>query len=108
MELVYTILSYSLIITGSFFIITCGMGIVRMPDFYTRLHPAGLTDSIGAPLVLLGLVFMNGFDLNDIKILILILFLYLTSPTATHAIAKAALVSGLELGSVTNDERETE
>lgn len=106
METLYLILSYSLIAIGSFFIITCGIGMIRMPDFYTRLHPGGLTDSIGAPLVLLGLIVMDGFSMEDVKLVVLLLFLYLTGPTATHALAKSALVSHLKPDRTTKDERE--
>lgn len=81
---------------GVFFIFTGSLGILRMPDFFTRLHPAGLIDSMGAPMVLIGVALQSGFTLFAGKIILLILFLFLTGPTACHALAKAALLSGLE------------
>lgn len=83
------------IAVGIFFVFTGSMGLVRMPDFYTRLHPAGLIDSMGAPLVLLGFLLQHDLGLVTIKILLLILFLFITGPTATHAVAKSALLGGL-------------
>lgn len=90
------VLSWIFIAAGSFFIVTSGLGIIRMPDFYTRIHPAGLIDSMGAPLVLLGLIILHGPTLVSGKILLLIVFLFITGPTATHAIAKSALLGGLK------------
>lgn len=84
------------IIAGIFFTVTGSIGMLRMPDFYTRIHTAGLTDSLGAPLVLLGIAVLTGFSLLSLKIILLIIFLYITSPAATHAIAKTALLSGLK------------
>jgi len=84
------------IIVGVFFIFTGSLGVLRMPDFFTRLHPAGITDSLGAPLALLGVAIKSGLTLFSGKILLLILFLLITNPTACHALARAALFAGLE------------
>ncbi len=84
------------IVTGTFFMFSAAVGILRMPDFYTRLHPAGVTDSLGAPFVLIGVAILNGATLFSGKIILLILFMMLTSPTACHALAKAATYSGLK------------
>lgn len=84
------------IVAGTFFIFTSALGILRMPDFFTRLHPAGITDSLGAPLVLVGIAVQNGMTLFSGKIILLILFLMITSPTACHALAKAAVFGGLK------------
>ena len=67
-----------------------------MPDFYTRTHAASLTDTMGATLILLGLAIHNGIDLVTVKLVIIFLFLFLTSPTAAHALVKAAYSKGLE------------
>lgn len=83
------------IIAGAFFMFTGSLGLLRMPDFFTRLHPAGVTDSLGAPMVLLGVAIQSGFTLFSGKIILLILFLFITNPTACHALANAALLSGL-------------
>ncbi len=79
-----------LILLGAFFVLTGALGILRFPNFFTRLHPAGVTDSLGIPLLLGGLMLHAGLTLASGKLLILLLFLLLTSPTACHALAKAA------------------
>jgi multicomponent Na+:H+ antiporter subunit G len=89
-------LGWVAIFLGVFFILTGALGLIRMPDFYTRLHAAGLIDSMGAPLLLIGLAIHDGFTLVTVKIILLIIFLLITSPTATHALAKAALLAGLK------------
>lgn len=96
MALAADIFSYALILMGALFIVIGGVGFLRLPDFYTRLHAASLTDSMGAPLVIFGLMFHTGWSLLTVKLLLLLMFLLLTSPTATHALAKAALLSGLQ------------
>lgn len=79
-----------LILLGAFFVLTGAFGILRFPTFFDRLHPAGVTDSLGIPLVLGGLMLHAGLTLASGKLLILLLFLLLTSPTACHALAKSA------------------
>ena len=83
------------IIVGVFFMFSGSLGLLRMPDFFTRLHPAGITDSLGAPMALFGVVIQCGFTLFSGKIMLLILFLFITNPTACHALANAALLKGL-------------
>ena len=84
------------ILTGLFFILAGTLGVLRLPDFYTRLHAAGMTDTLGAELVLIGLIIQSGFTQMSLKLLLVAFFLLLTSPTATHAIAYAAHKAGLE------------
>ena len=67
-----------------------------MPDFYTRTHAASVTDTLGASLVLLGLGLHSGLNLITVKLLFVFLFLYITSPTAGHALVKAAYSKGLD------------
>ena len=81
---------------GSAFSVIGGLGLLRMPDFYTRTHAASLTDTMGATLILLGLGLYNGLDLVTVKLVIIFLFLYLTGPTAGHALVKAAYSKGLD------------
>ncbi|MCH7887812.1 MAG: monovalent cation/H(+) antiporter subunit G [Proteobacteria bacterium] len=81
---------------GSFFVVTGGIGLVRMPDFFTRLHPSGLVDTMGATLIVAGLVLQAEEWQVSVKLLLVLVFLYLTGPTATHAVAHAALVGGLK------------
>ena len=90
------ILVWFCVLGGSTFSLIGGIGLLRMPDFYTRTHAASLTDTLGATLTLLGLGIYNGLDLVSVKLFIIFLFLYLTSPTAAHALVKAAYSKGLE------------
>jgi multicomponent Na+:H+ antiporter subunit G len=84
-----------LVLLGAFFVLTGALGIMRMPNFFARLHPAGVTDSLGVTFVLAGLILHTGLTLISGKLLLLMLFLLLTSPTACHALAKAAFLSGM-------------
>ena len=79
------------IISGVFFFLVGAIGIIRFPDFYTRMHAAGKCDTLGSLLMLFGLAIYNGLSLTSVKIMLIALFLFLTSPTATHSIARAAL-----------------
>ena len=81
---------------GTFFMLSGSLGILRMPDFFTRLHPAGVTDSMGAPMILLGVIVHYGFSLVSAKIFFIILLLLLANPTATHTLAQTALVAKLK------------
>jgi multicomponent Na+:H+ antiporter subunit G len=81
---------------GCFFIIVTSIGIVRFPDFYSRLHPAGKTDTAGQALVLIGLMIYEGFSLISIKLLIIVIFIFIAGPTATHAVAQAAYSRGVK------------
>jgi multicomponent Na+:H+ antiporter subunit G len=81
---------------GLFFVLVGATGVLRFPDFYTRLHAAGVTDTLGAELVLLGLMLQADSILTAAKLALIGLFLFLTSPTATHALANAAYTAGLK------------
>ncbi|MCG8469199.1 MAG: monovalent cation/H(+) antiporter subunit G [Gemmatimonadetes bacterium] len=96
MEAAFDVIGAILLLSGAAFAVIGGIGIVRLPDFYARIHGAGITDTLGAGLILTGLMFESGFSIVTIKLVIILLFLWLTSPTATHALANAALEAGLE------------
>ena len=83
--------SWACLLVGGFFGIVGGIGVVRLPDFFTRLHGAGLTDTLCAALILIGLMLQAGLTLTTMKLILILVFLFFTSPTATHALAKAAL-----------------
>ena len=95
MELVLDLLSWVLLLAGAAFVVIGAFGMWRLPDFYTRLHPAGLTDTMGAGLILLGLLLQAEAGMVAIKLLIIAMFLLFTSPTSAHATARAALAAGL-------------
>ena len=85
-----TALGSGLIACGVFFLLTSAVGLIRFPDFYTRMHAAGKCDTLGSFLVLTGLAFVGGLTLASLKIMMVAVFILVTSPTATHAIARAA------------------
>ena len=89
-------LSWGFIVAGSVFLLIGGIGLLRLPDFYTRIHAAGITDTMGAWLILIGLMFMAGWTLVLAKLVMLLFFLAATSPLSGHALAKAAFLRGLE------------
>ena len=89
------ILSWTFIISGSFFVVVGAIGMLRFPDFWARLHAASVTESGGVILLLAGMCIQAGLTLITVKLVIIGLFLFITGPTSTHAVANAALVSGL-------------
>ncbi|MEW6521441.1 MAG: monovalent cation/H(+) antiporter subunit G [Thermodesulfobacteriota bacterium] len=90
-----------LLFSGLFFLTAGSIGILRFPDFYSRLHPAGKLDTLGTLLALLGLALftLQHFSLGDLltslKIMLIIIFVFVASPTATHAIVDAGVRAGL-------------
>ena len=96
MELILNLISAGLLAAGSISVLIGAFGLIRLPDFYTRLHAAGITDTLGAELILLGLMFQAGLSLVTVKLILISLFIFFTSPTATHAVANAARVMGLK------------
>ena len=76
-----------------FFLIAGGVGLIRFPDFYTRMHAAGMTDTLGAGLLLIGMVLQSGDVLTAIKLIMIGFFIFFTGPTATYAIAHAAFMA---------------
>lgn len=96
MEFVVDIVSWFLLLGGGVFVFIGGLGALRMPDLYTRMHAVGLTDSVGSILVLFGATLQAGLSLAAAKLAIIIVFLLLTCPTAGYALARAARLSGLE------------
>ena len=87
--------SWGLIGVGTFFLIVSGIGLIRLPDFYSRLHGAGITDTLGAELMLFGMLLQAPDWLVAVKLAMIGIFLFFTSPTSTHAVANAAFVAGM-------------
>jgi len=90
------LIAIALILAGLFFLIVAAIGMLRLPDVFTRSHALSLTDSLGAFLVLAGLAIYQGFSLNLLKILVVLALLYLLNPVVSHATIRAALRSGLK------------
>ena len=95
MEILADIVGWVLLIVGSVMLIIGGVGIVRLPDVFARMHGAGIIDTMGACTVLVGLMFHAGLTGVTIKLLMIVVFILFTSPTTTHALAQAALNGGV-------------
>ncbi len=96
MNVLLDIASWISLIAGGFLIFTGGVGLLRFPDLYTRMHAASVTDTGGAGLVLFGLMLQAGLTLVTVKLVLILWFLLFTGPVASHVLAKAALHGKLE------------
>lgn len=95
MELLLDGLSWILILGGLFFVLVGAVGVLRMPDVFTRLHAAGMTDTMGAGLLLAGMAVQAGVGLITVRLVLIYVFLFVTGPVAAHALSRAALVGGV-------------
>lgn len=109
MDIVVTLL----LICGFLFFIGGAVGIIRFPDFYSRLHPAGMIDSMGILLSMSAIalyILVHDFSiaglLTALKVILIVVFVYITSPTATHAIVDAGVRAGMKPWTK-DDEEET-
>lgn len=96
MSLLAEIAGSLLLAAGAFFFLVGAIGLNRMPEVFTRLHASSVSDTAGVSLVLVGLMFLSGFNLVTAKLVFLFLLLLYTGPVATHAIARAALKAGMK------------
>lgn len=88
--------SWACMLGGSFFILVSSLAVLRLPDYFSRIHGAGITDTLGAGLILLGLALQAGFTLVSVKLFLVLLFMVLTGPVTVHALAKTAYRLGLK------------
>ncbi|MGQ0544737.1 MAG: monovalent cation/H(+) antiporter subunit G [Betaproteobacteria bacterium] len=95
MSLALDIASWILILAGGAFSILGAVGMLRMPDFYTRVHAASVTDIVGALAILLGLALQAEQALVAVKLGVIALLIFFTSPAATHALVRAARLRGV-------------
>ncbi len=86
------VVSWILLVLGSVFCLIGTLGLMRLPDFYSRVHAASIIDSLGAILILLGLITQSQDPLVIIKLILILLFMMLTGPTAVHALAHTAVL----------------
>lgn len=93
--MVVEVVAWALLMAGTFFLLTGALGMVRLPDIFTRMHAAGMTDTMGAGLILAGMCAYSGVNFETVRLLLILGFLWFTSPIATHATAKAALAGGV-------------
>jgi multicomponent Na+:H+ antiporter subunit G len=91
MSLAVDIASWALILAGSFFTLVGAIGLVRMPDIFTRMHAASVTDTAGAGLLIFGMMLQAGFTLTALKLLMLLVLFLFTGPVVTHALAQTCL-----------------
>ena len=96
MDLAVDLISWVLLLAGSVFSLIGAVGIIRLPDVFTRMHGAGIIDTLGAGLILAGLMVQAGLTMVTVKLILIVAFLFFTSPAATHALARAALGAGVE------------
>lgn len=104
MAMIADILSGILIVAGSLFVLVGAIGLIRLPDVYTRIHGVSLIDTAGALLIVVGLMIQAGPTLIAVKLLFIFLLIFFTGPVATHAVAQAALTRGVE-PKLTDDRR---
>ena len=95
MALAQDIISWALLSAGGLFVLVGGIGALRMPNLYTRMHAASVTDTMGAALVIAGVMVQAGLSLATIKLAAIRLFLLITSPTSSYALASAAMLAGI-------------
>lgn len=80
---------------GFFFTAVAAIGVIRFPDFYTRLHAAGKGDTLGIALSILGLAVWHGFNLVSLKMCLIVLFIFFANPIGTHVLCRAAYKTGI-------------
>ena len=97
-------ISWVALLVGTLACLISALGVLRMPDMFTRAHAAGITETLGAGSILIGLMFQAGPGLVSLKLLTILLFLFVTSPTATHALVKAAYSRGVRAQLAPEDE----
>lgn len=96
MEMILDLLSWACIILGSIFCFIGALGLLRLPDVFARMHAAGMIDTLGMMLLLLGMAFQAGFTIVLVKLIMIAVFILYTSPTATHALSRAILYAGIK------------
>jgi multicomponent Na+:H+ antiporter subunit G len=96
MQALLDVLSWICLLGGAIFLLIGAIGVLRFPDFYTRLHAVSICDTLGAGLVLVGLMFQSGLSLVTVKLLLIFYFMIVSGPTAVHALAQAALQTKLK------------
>jgi len=105
MEMIIDLVSWALFIVGSIFLLIGAIGMIRLPDMFSRMHGAGIIDTMGVGMMFSGMILQAGLTLVSVKILLIILFMMFTLPTTTHALARTAISAGLK---PLSDEDETD
>ena len=105
MELFVDIVSWIFLSVGGALVVIGAFGMVRFPDFWTRIHAASVAETGGMLFLVIGMCLQTGWDLVLVKLILIGVFLFITSPTASHAVANAALVAG-EKPTVAEDQKD--
>ena len=92
--MIINILSDICLLLGGIFTLTGAIGLLRLPSFYTRLHAASVTESLAAPLLIIGIILDTGFTLDSVKLVLIIVIMLVSNPTITHALCRAAAHGG--------------
>ncbi len=96
------------LLLGGIFTLTGAIGLLRLPNFYTRLHAASVTESLAAPLLIIGVMLDTGFTLDSAKLVLIILIMVVANPTITHALCRAAAHGGVHPEMETNDSKKNQ
>ena len=96
MSEVLNVISWLSLAIGGIFCVIGAIGLLRMPDFFTRMHAASVIETLGAGLILFGLIIQACLTLIAVKLVMLFLLIFFASPTASHALARAALAKGMK------------
>lgn len=92
--MIISLLSDICLLLGGIFTLTGAVGLLRLPNFYTRLHAASVTESLAAPLLIIGIILDTGFTLDSAKLILIIIIMVVSNPTITHALCRAAAHGG--------------
>jgi multicomponent Na+:H+ antiporter subunit G len=95
MAVLADIVSWACILVGAAVALIGGLGLLRLPDVFARMHGAGMVDTLGLGLIMVGLMFQAGFTIVTVKLVLILVFVLYTSPTTTHALARACLNGGV-------------
>lgn len=96
MSEIQSIFTVLLILSGIFFLLVGSIGIIRLPDFYSRTHATSKSDTLGLMLIIIGLIIFEGLNINSAKLLMVLIFIALANPIGSHALARAAHVTGVK------------
>jgi len=96
MDLILDIGTWVLLLAGSLLLLITGFGLLRLPDLYTRIHAGGMADTLATFLIFVGLSFQSGFSLVFVQLLLVLVFVFFSCPTASYALAQGSFVAGLK------------
>lgn len=110
MNLVFDLVGFSLVVVGLVFMVLGALGLVTLPDFFSRTHAASKVDTVGVAAVALGIAFIEGVTFDSLKVLLVALFVVISTPVASHALARAAIRNGLKpwVGGPEKDDKPTQ